>query len=31
MRKIGENKYDVDSSVIFEDLLDELEIQFENL
>lgn len=31
IRKIGENKYDVDSSVIFEDLLDELEIQFENL
>lgn len=31
MRKIGENKYEVDPSIIFEDLLDELEIQFENL
>lgn len=31
MRKIGENKYEVDPSIIFEDLLDELEIQFESL
>lgn len=31
MRKIIENKYEVDPSIIFEDLLDELEIKFENL
>ncbi len=31
MRKIVENKYEVDPSLIFEDLLDELGIKFENL
>ncbi len=31
IRKIVENKYEVDPSIIFEDLLDELEIKFENL
>ncbi len=31
IRKIVENKYEVDPSIIFEDLLDELEVRFENL
>lgn len=31
IRKIVENKYEVDPSIIFEDLLDELEVKFENL
>lgn len=31
IRKIVENKYEVDPSIIFEDLLDELDIKFENL
>lgn len=31
IRKISENKFEVDPSIIFEDLLDEMQIKFENL